>query len=420
MGVSRFTFARGNARKVASIPLYGLGALASLVVPRRPGTWVIGCGSGVGEGALALYLEARAADPSLTITWMARNNRDLVDAAALGIPAVPVMSWPGFWLTLRAEVIAVTHGFGDANRFGTRGAFIVQLWHGIPLKHIHLDSAATVRAPFLPNTAIVRATLHALYRRAATAIALLPAASEVSAERLRTAFGLGPDRVVVTGDPRDDVLAQGTAEQRRSTARARIAAALDIPPLGEAPVLLHAPTWRDGAADPALPTDDQWRSIAGYLDETGAHLLVRPHPLGVGDYGRGTTFSPRIHLLGSDLVPDITPVLPSIDTLVTDYSSIAYDFSLTGGTVLFLAPDVASYAASRGLYEPYGRFSGGREVNTWDEVLAQLRRAASDSSFRTELAEHTAALARRFFDHTDGNNTVRVYGEIVSRLKGTA
>ena len=181
-----------------------------------------------------------------------------------------------------------------------------------------------------------------------------------------------------------------------------------------------APDVFDVGAAVALANTDKF---APYQVETWADIpdaLKEQNGLGVGDYGRGTTFSPRIHLLGSDLVPDITPVLPSIDTLVTDYSSIAYDFSLTGGTVLFLAPDVASYAASRGLYEPYGRFSGGREVNTWDEVLGQLRRAASESSFRTELAEHTAALARRFFDHTDGNNTVRVYGEIVSRLKGTA
>lgn len=416
--VSRFTFARGNARKVLSIPLYGLGAVASLIVPRRRATWVFGCGSGVGEGALALYTEARSQDPSLSLMWLARNDRDRDDAAALGIPSVPVMSWRGFWLTLRAEVIVVTHGFGDANRFATSGAFIVQLWHGIPLKHIHLDSAATVRVPFLPSSRGLNAALHLLYRRAARGISLLPAASAASASRLKTAFGLGDDRVVVTGDPRDDVLLAGTAEERGAAARQRMSALLGVD-LATAHTLLFAPTWRDGAADPGLPTAPQWQRIAGHLDATDSHLIVRPHPLSVGDYDAGPGFSARIHLLASDLQPDVTPVLPGVDTLVTDYSSIAFDFALTGGDILFIAPDVADYTSSRGLYEPYARFSGGREVATWDELLDQLERRATDPAFGAELRDHSAHLAQRFHDFHDGRNAERVYAQIVSRVKGT-
>ena len=44
--MGRFTFAQGNATKLASLPLYALGALACLVVPRRRGRWVFGSGIG--------------------------------------------------------------------------------------------------------------------------------------------------------------------------------------------------------------------------------------------------------------------------------------------------------------------------------------------------------------------------------------
>jgi CDP-glycerol glycerophosphotransferase len=204
--VRRFTFARGNARKVLAIPLYALGALASFFVRRQPQMWVFGSGSGVGEGALALLQYVRATNPSIRLVWLARNSQDLRDAQALGIKAVPKSSWRGFRLTLRARVIVITHGFGDANRYGTRGGLVVQLWHGIPFKYLNLDSPATLKIPVFSRFGVVRRMLRRAYVRSARGIGMFVTASALSARRIRTAFALPADRIVVTGDPRDDVL----------------------------------------------------------------------------------------------------------------------------------------------------------------------------------------------------------------------
>jgi CDP-glycerol glycerophosphotransferase len=432
--VSRFTFAKGNTQKVLALPLYALGAVASAVVPRKRDLWAFGSGSGVGEGALALALEARSRNPDLTIRWLSRNVRDRTDATALGLVAVPVTSWLGFWITLRAQVLVVTHGFGDVNRYGTRGGFIAQMWHGIPLKHIHLDSPATMRSPVLDGSRLVRGMLQTMYRRAANAISLFPAASPVAAARIQTAFGLPADRVVVTGDARDDALSTGTAAERRAAARTELSRLLGAPALAPAAsaasdvdplVLLFAPTWRDGAADPLIPSAADWEEIATQLERSRATLLIRPHPLGVGDYREGPAVSSAIRLFTSTLVQDVTPILPAIDVLITDYSSIAYDFALTGGPILYLAPDVAAYTRSRGLYEPYADFSGGREVSTWRALLAQLQRltddrGSDDPTFTRSLTAHSTALADRHHSHRDGQNAARVYTEIVTRLEGTA
>ncbi len=418
--MSRFTFARGNARKVLALPLYGLGAVLSLLVPRTGGHWVFGSGIGVGEGALALYREVERTDPATRLVWLARDENDVRMAAGAGMPVVLARSWRGLWLTLRARVIVVTHGFGDVNRYGIRGGFVVQLWHGIPLKLIHLDSPATIRSPVLPNSPVVRRMLRRMYRRAAGGIRLLPAASEVAAARLRTAFGLPTDRVVVTGDPRDDVLLLGNPEERAARARAALGIALgrDIPSASR--VLLYAPTWRDGQADPCVPGSRQWDRIAGYLERTDSLLIVRPHPLGVGDYAGGAERSPRIRLLGAELQNDITPLLPAAQLLVTDYSSVAFDFALTGGGILFLAPDVEAYSRSRGLYEPYEQFSGGSHVTSWDALLDLLESIDRDASVRERLNAHTRALGERNHTFRDGHNTRRVHAEILGRLGGAA
>jgi len=150
--MASFTFGAGNARKVLRLPLYALGALATLLVPRTPRLWVFGSGIGVGEGALPLYRAARQALPdSVRLVWLAGSSAELTAAIAAGLDAERRSGWRGFRLTLRARVLVVTHGFGDVNRYATRGGFVVQLWHGIPLKRLHLDSDATRACSWSPT-----------------------------------------------------------------------------------------------------------------------------------------------------------------------------------------------------------------------------------------------------------------------------
>ena len=410
------TFAAGNAKKLLALPGYALGAVASLLVPRRRDLWVFGSGPGIGEGALALYRVAERERPGRRLLWLARDESDLATAARLSIPAVLKSSRQGLWATLRARVIVVTHGFGDANRYGITGGFVVQLWHGIPLKRINLDSAETLRTRLLPDSALLRRILRLMYRRAARSIDILPAASEVSARRLRTAFDLPHDRVVVTGDPRDDVLLRGEDAERSAAARALVFERLGIAP-SDSRILLYAPTWRDGEADPGIPTDDEWRRIGALLDASDSILLVRPHPHGVGDYAAGPAVSDRVLLFDSRLCTDVTPALPAVDMLITDYSSIAYDFALTGRPIVFLAPDVDAYTASRGLYVAYPTFSGGSETASWSEALDLIERADAAPATRKRLAEHSESLATAHHAYRDGLNTDRVYREITTRLK---
>lgn len=398
--VPSFTFARGNATRLLSLPLYALGRLASAFVRRQDDRWVFASGSGLGEGSLALYRVARDADASLKLAWLARERDELARARALGMTAVLRSSWRGFRATLRARVIVVTHGLGDANRFGIHGAFIVQLWHGIPLKKIQLDSPVTFRgAP--------ARMLRALYRRNMSAVRLIPAASEVSAARLRSAFGLPADRLVVTGDARDDVVLDPAVEARTLLAQG-------IGDYGSDRTILFAPTWRDGDPDPAIPTDAEWQRIAAFLEASASVLVLRPHPHGVGDYRAGPAVSARIRMLTARAQNDINPVLPAVDVLVTDYSSIAFDFALLGRPIAFLAPDAHEYAATRGLYEPYREFTGGSDVATWHALLGLL----GDAAALERLGAHAVHLAATHHEYRDGRNTARVYEELLTRLGG--
>ncbi|MGN8024856.1 CDP-glycerol glycerophosphotransferase family protein [Microbacterium sp. 22242] len=408
--MASFSFRAGNAGKLLRIPLYLAGRLGTLLVPRGRG-WVIGCGAGVGDGALALLRVATAAgaDP----LWLTGSEREDRQAAALGIRSLPKAGLRGWWATARAGVIVVTHGFGDVNRYATSGAFLVQLWHGIPLKRIGLDSPATVQSAFLPGFVPLQRLIGALYRAQTRRIDVLPAASDRARGRLESAFGLGVEQVLVTGEPRVDVLSAGTATGRRERAVETRDAAVGTVPEG-ARVLLYAPTWRDGAPDPAVPSAAEWQGIVAMLERTNGVLLVRSHPLGEGEY-RPPIDTDRVRAIGSALVADITPVLPAIDVLVTDYSSLAYDVGLLAMPVVYLAPDPDEYARTRGFYGRYADVAGDDPAAGWAGAIAQLEATLTDPAETARRAERSRQLSERMHAHRDGGNAGRVLAAIVAR-----
>ncbi|MGF3057314.1 CDP-glycerol glycerophosphotransferase family protein [Microbacterium sp. YY-01] len=410
--MASFSFRAGNAAKLARVPLYIAGRAATGLIPRTD-RWVFGCAVGVADGALALWKTAHAHGHDSV--WLVASSTEQQQAAQHGIRTVRKNSWAGWWATARAGVIVVTHGLGDVNRFGTGRGFIVQLWHGIPLKKIGLDSAVTVDVPILSRFRWARAAMATLYRRTQAAIRILPAASHRARGRLESAFGLPYGRVVVTGEPRVDVLSAGSRDKRRTTAQKLLQRAVPQASQQRARRVLYAPTWRDGQIDPAVPNAGEWQRIAAFFQQHDAQLFIRPHPLGRGDYESALPL-PGVHMLGSDAAPDVTVLLAAFDAVVTDYSSLLYDAGLLATPVVCFAPDAETYAATRGLYGTLAEVLAGREpARSWHDVLATLQTLWSEPSIEAEYARDSAELSAHMHAFRDGKNTERLYRVIVSR-----
>ena len=112
------------------------------------------------------------------------------------------------------------------------------------------------------------------------------------------------------------------------------------------------------------------------------------------------------------LVPNSVPtndLLASVDVLVTDFSSIAYDFVPTGKPVVYYSPDPESYRESRGYYvEP--QHWPGPLVRTLDELGSVVRAAGSGSERdpRVTHAQSYTSTVNRVAPHDDGAATQRL------------
>jgi len=192
------------------------------------------------------------------------------------------------------------------------------------------------------------------------------------------------------GYPRNDVLQQPDRV-------AHVKEAVGIP--HGARVVLYAPTWRDDRTEMVDFVD-----LAAFASSLGDDhvLLVRGH---------SRTLRFGHDLLGKGLIdvttyPDMADLLLVADLLVTDYSSVMFDYAATSRPIVFFTPDLAHYSADlRGFYFDLLAQAPGPVVSTRDELRDAIR---SSIDGQPEFAERAAAWRERFTPRDDGSAGRRV------------
>lgn len=264
------------------------------------------------------------------------------------------------------------------------GTTYLQTWHGTPLKRIHHD-VPNPRPGWLDKPDLDVARWDHL---------LSP--NPPSTELLAGAFRYrGP--VDETGYPRNDAL---TAPDRESV-RARVRAELGIAEGTTA--VLYAPTWRDDlvwgtGADFELAID-----LADFAERLDDHvLLVRLHSM-VKDRPTFTPEQPAIDV--TDFV-STAGIYLAADVLVTDYSSVTFDFGVTGKPQLFFTYDLEHYRDDlRGFYFDLPEIAPGPLLGTSKELIDAL---VGLDAVVDEHRDDYARFRERFCPWDDGHATERV------------
>lgn len=270
------------------------------------------------------------------------------------------------------------------------GQHVVQTWHGTPLKRIGRDLTGTAHAD--------EVYIASLPGRAAQ-WSVLVSPNSFSTPIMRRAFGY-EGTVLECGYPRNDLL--------YASDRAKVAAALrehlGIPE--DKRVILYAPTWREDqprkggryGLDLRLDLELAARELAD--DHV---LLVRRHYLVGGSVpgaGRGATGFVR----DVSRYPDVAELMLISDALVTDYSSLMFDFAQTGRPMYFHAYDLEHYRDTlRGFYFDFESAAPGPVVADTAALVAALR--APESRVPTGAYDR---FRETFCDLDDGTAAARV------------
>ena len=104
--------------------------------------------------------------------------------------------------------------------------------------------------------------------------------------------------------------------------------------------------------------------------------------------------------------PNVTDLFLAADMMITDYSSVMFDYSVTGRPMIFFVPDLEQYRdQTRGVYFDLEETAPGPVLFTQDAVVAAIRNAESDAP---GYAEKYTAWREKFNAHDDGHSAERV------------
>jgi CDP-glycerol glycerophosphotransferase len=270
------------------------------------------------------------------------------------------------------------------------GTVYLQTWHGTPLKRIHNDVLWAPEGRLASLELDIARWDHLL------------SPNPVSTDRLRRAFGFaGP--VHETGYPRNDLL----SSPDRFAVRQSVREELEIP--AGRTVVISAPPWRDDL----VFGDGPGARLALDLEEFGRRLgddhvlLLRLHSLVVDKL----ELPAGVPVTDVSSYRDIRDLYAAADLLVTDYSSVMFDFAVTGHPILLFTYDLQDYRDRlRGFYFDLAAQAAGPLLHTSDDLLDAI---ADVESISAAHCDAYAEFRTIFCPLDDGRATERVL-EILS------
>jgi len=349
-------------------------------------------GRSAGDSPLAIDAELARRRPDLTRFWAVADY-------SVEVPddAVPLLRYTERWWTELARARYVV-----TNCWLVNGAIprpyqtVLQTWHGTPYKRLGMD-----RLTGQPGSAD-------RLRHSSSVWDLMISQNPFSSERFRSAY-LFANQMLEIGYPRDDVLVTGASAERLAAIRQR---------LGIAPgqrVVAYLPTWRDDNR-----TLDVGLDPATLVDRLGPEwtLLLRGHSYTHRRDRQRVDPGRRAAMVDATMYPDTAELFLVADVLVTDYSSVMFDYSLTGKPMIFLTPDLEEYASQvRGAYFSLPDAAPGPCVRSTEEVAAAL---LALPEVERRYADAYAAWRSEFNPWDDGRAATRAVDALLAHRPGSA
>lgn len=396
------------------LPMYWL----SYLMPRNKRIWLFGStlGNRFSDNPRYLfqYCDQHKEELNIRPIWISKDKAIVKHLSDTGKEAYYYHSFKGLWYALTGKVYLYDHYSKDINFPQSGGAVKVDMWHGIPLKKIQADNSMDkFRHPqngwekwkCQPrNISSEKPSDHIL------------ATSEYLKPLFESAFR-NPNNVFVCGYPRNDYLISDKiqnvllpGEQKELD---RVQAFLKQYPDGK--IVYYMPTYRDSQSQFFEIMDLD--AFAEFLSREYILFCIKQHPFSKHKGEFAAIQYDNILMLDPDSDPYV--VLKHSDVLITDYSSIYFDFLLVDKPILFFDYDREEYEkASRELYWNYDEATPGVKVETMEGLMEAIKEACNPSvEYIRKYHEERTALRDRMFDTPEELSSPRMVVMVETILK---
>jgi len=337
--------------EVLGLPFY----LTSMLVKRNEDYMVFGEWHGQSYCDNSKYFFQYVSKNSSTkAVWITKNKEIISIVTGEGLNCEYYLSVKGIYYCLVSKYAFVTHGSSDINANLLGKCILINLTHGTPLKKIGVD-AQYLRLGKLTNIfdkyfkKIIPSKKH---------FDIVFCADQKAKERFKSAYDYPLD-IFAYGYPRwKGLYGDSSVLNNYSKKYDRI--------------ISYLPTLRFNNHRQLNPLSfDGFNYFCEYLEKKNYLLIIRPHP--VMTFSNENIVSKNIVFVRNTDINDVNEVLKVTDVLISDYSSVIYDFEKTMKPIILLAPDAETYLDQDvGVYGDYYRDFSWPIINDWFDVVDKI------------------------------------------------
>lgn len=374
--------------------------ILSFLFPKSKKVWVFGSWAGekYADNSKYLFEYVNINHRDITAVWLSHNISVIDYLIKKGYRAYKINSLSGLYFSFRAKMGFVTHGLIDLNMFATGRMKIVQLWHGIPLKPILYSDPKEETIKALSSKKAVSFIFPYYYKDINFKKCILITSSSYTKNIFKTVFD--SDNIQITGYPRNDGLFdenekclpyEGNSNSRKG---------------------IYLPTYRkQNEFDILKLFQDSFSMIDNFLKEENIILYVKLHPFHLNKL-KVPNKDCNIKLLrDEDINGDIYSVLNEFDFLITDYSSILFDYLILNRPILLAPFDLNNYIKDNGSFlMNYDELPFDNHFS-WSDVIKDLK-AHEERNY--EISEEQKLFSKKINKYNDAENSKRVF-ELVKK-----
>lgn len=274
---------------------------------------LFGCAFGFRDNSKYLFLNMQK---QAGCFWVAKNTTEyqLLQSQQLPVVLHGTKQWSHKVKNCRTAFF--THGIHDVAPALAKSTIKVNLWHGVPLKKMGYDSAVDLKQ-IKRRKSLLLADVYSQWD-------YLLASNEHSVKAMASATRLPISKILAARQPRNDILLSPSTTDK---------------------VITYMPTFRDDGSNAHITELLKW--WPNIYANTGYKLCLKLHPL------------EKVKISANDepwlVAPtslsqsaEVQEILQQTEILITDYSSVMFDFAITQRKVIIYAPDIEQYLKLRG------------------------------------------------------------------------
>lgn len=329
-------------KEIIRLIAYDAFSIVNRFIPKKQRLFIYGGAelSGNSEAMLRYFVE----NTELPITCIA-EKRDSKYNSARQVTFKDNTLWNAFIATVTSRVV-LDSSLHTIKMRPRQDQLFLQMWHGSPLKH-------------LPKSKRINNGLYYSY---------VCYSSPLFKEEMQKCFGIDDNKMFLTGNPRNDYLFKGCELPKEYSHSGK--------------TVIWMPTFRRGiglretSKDIPILNKDNVKELVAFLQKYNIKLFIKPHPLqlgGLADVIPAKEYSAIQLLTDEDLMAhsiSLYELLGNTDALITDYSSVYFDYLLIDRPIGFAIDDYKEYSANRGFaLHPAEYYMPGKKMQTLQDLI---------------------------------------------------